>query len=250
MKRIWIVGASSGIGLELVKIWLHQGHQVICSARTTSKVEDLFKLQGIYGEQLYLVYIDVGSMESVKNAVPNAWKQFDGVDIWFYNAAVYEIMPIPNWDAVHFEEMMHINYLGAVRMMTELIPYFKEQKSGRWVWNASLSSYFGLPLGGGYGASKAALCNLAESLQPELKEHGVELQIINHGFVKTRLTEKNSFDMPGVIDADSAAKRISYEIDRSYHFEIHFPFGLSLFLRLLILLPYRISLLLTKKMLS
>lgn len=249
MKRIWIVGSSSGIGLELVKIWLLQGHKVVCSARNASQTTELIKLKEQYEEHLYLLDIDVSSLESVRNGVTNAWKCFGGIDLWFYNAGVYEVMPISNWNVAHFEEMMQVNYMGAVRVMTEIMPYFKKQKSGRWVWNASLSSYFGLPLGGGYSAPKAALCNLAESLQPELKMCGIELQIINHGFVKTRLTQKNSFDMPELMEPIDAAKKIAQELDKSYHFEIHFPFKLSMFLSLLRLLPYRLSLLLTKKML-
>ncbi len=248
-QRIWIVGASSGIGLELVKIWLLEGHPVVCSSRNASSTKELLALKHIYEAQLQIVDMDVSSMESVKKAVPQAWKRFGGLDIWFYNAAVYEVMSILNWNIGHFEAMMQINYMGAVRVMTELMPYFEEQKSGRWVWNASLSSYFGLPLGGGYSAPKAALCNLAEALQPELMQKGIELQIINHGFVKTRLTQKNSFEMPGVMEAHQAATKIARVIEKPYRFEIHFPFGLSSFLRLLRLLPYRLSLWLTKKML-
>ncbi len=248
MKRIWIVGASSGIGFELVKIWLLKGSQVVCSSRNASRTIELVKLKEIHGENLHILDMDVGSLESVKNAVPNAWKYFGGIDLWFYNAGVYEVMPIENWNVAHFEDMMQVNYMGTVRVMSEIMPYFKEQKSGRWVWNSSLSSYFGLPLGGGYSASKAALCNLAEALQPELEKYGVELQIINHGFVKTRLTQKNSFNMPELMDPIDAAKRIAKEIDKSYHFEIHFPFKISMFLALLRLFPYRLSLFLTKKM--
>ena len=248
-QRIWIVGASSGIGLELVKIWLLEGHPVVCSARNASGTKELLALKHIYEAQIQIVDMDVSSLESVKKAVPQAWKRFGGLDLWFYNAAVYEVMSVANWDIEHFEAMMQINYMGAVRVMTELMPYFEEQKSGRWIWNASLSSYFGLPLGGGYSAPKAALCNLAEALQPELMQKGIELQIINHGFVKTRLTQKNSFEMPGVMEAHQAATKIARETEKPYRFEIHFPFGLSSFLRLLRLLPYRLSLWLTKKML-
>ncbi|MHB9015833.1 MAG: SDR family NAD(P)-dependent oxidoreductase [Sulfurovum sp.] len=248
-QRIWIVGASSGIGLELVKIWLLEGHSVVCSARNASSTKELLALKHIHEAQLQIVDMDVSSLDSVKKAVPQAWKRFGGLDVWFYNAAVYEVMSVEEWDVVHFESMMQINYMGAVRVMTELMPLFEGQKSGRWIWNASLSSYFGLPLGGGYSAPKAALCNLAEALQPELYAKGIKMQVINHGFVKTRLTQKNSFEMPGVMEAHQAATKIASEIEKPYRFEIHFPFGLSSFLRLLRLLPYRLSLWLTRKML-
>lgn len=247
--RIWIVGGSSGIGLELVKLWLESGHPVIASAQNASQTKDLLSLKHIYESNLQIIDIDVTSMESVSKAVHQAWKRFDGIDMWFYNAAVYEVMSAKEWDVTHFEAMMQVNFLGAVRVMTELMPYFETKKSGRWVWNASLSSYFGLPLGGGYSAPKAALVNLAESIQPELKEKNIDLQIINHGFVKTKLTQKNTFEMPELMEPEEAAQKIIEGIDKKDRFEIHFPFKLSTVLQLLRILPYRVSLALTKKML-
>jgi len=248
-KRIWIVGGSSGIGLELVKIWLESGHPVIASAQNASQTKELLALKHIYESKLQIIDVDVTSMESVSKAVSQAWKRFEGIDIWFYNAAVYEVMSTKEWEIKHFEAMMQVNYLGAVRVMTEIMPYFESQKSGRWIWNASLSSYFGLPLGGGYSAPKAALLNLAESLQPELKEQGIALQVINHGFVKTKLTQKNTFEMPELMEPQEAAQRIIQGMEKRDRFEFHFPFKLSMVLQLLRLLPYKVSLALTKKML-
>jgi short-subunit dehydrogenase len=248
-KRIWIVGGSSGIGLELVKKWLLEGNFVVSSARNAGNTKELLALKHMYEEQLQIVDIDVTSIDSVKKSVPEAWKCFQGLDIWFYNAAVYEVMSAEEWNVEHFEAMMQINYMGAVRVMSELLPYFEKENQGRWIWNASLSSYFGLPLGGGYSAPKAALLNLAEALQPELSVKGIELQVINHGFVKTRLTAKNSFEMPGLMTPEEAAENIIKETKKDYRFEIHFPFKLSAFLQTLRLVPYRFSLALTKKML-
>lgn len=248
-NRIWIVGGSSGIGLELVKQWLESGHFVIASAQNASNTKELLMLKHIYESQLQIIDIDVTSKESVSKAVTQAWKRFDGLDLWFYNAAVYEVMSVKEWKVEHFEAMMDVNYLGVVRVMTQLIPFFEKQQSGRWVWNASLSSYFGLPLGGGYSAPKAAMMNLAEALQPELKEKGITLQVINHGFVKTKLTEKNTFEMPQLMEPEDAAHTIITRLEDKDRFEIHFPFKLSMFLRLLSLLPYKIALALTKKML-
>lgn len=248
-NRIWIVGGSSGIGLELVKIWLESGHFVIASAQNASDSKELLALKHIYESNLQIIDVDVTSAESVSRATHQALQRFDGIDIWFYNAAVYEVMPIDKWNVTHFEAMVQVNYLGAVRVMTELMPYFETQKNGRWIWNASLSSYFGLPFGGGYSAPKAALVNLAESLHPELKSKGIDIQIINHGFVKTKLTQKNTFEMPELMEADEAARKIIEGIERKNRFETHFPFKLSTLLQLLKLLPYRLSLAMTKKML-
>ena len=145
-QRIWIVGASSGIGLELVKKWLLEGHFVVASARDASNTKDLLALKHIYETNLQIVDVDVTFRTlSLKPSIRHG-DVLMVLDVWFYNAAVYEVMAIKEWNVAHFEAMMQVNYMGAVRVMSELIPHFEAQKSGRWIWNASLSSYFGLPL--------------------------------------------------------------------------------------------------------
>lgn len=248
-RRIWLVGGSSGIGLELLKLLLLNDYEVILSSRHASSSENLLALESEFPRTLKLLDMDVADAADVKEKTVLAYDAFDGLDLWFYNAGAYEVMSLAQWNLEHFEQMNEVNYLGAVRIMNALLPYFKTQGSGRWVWNLSLSSYFGLPLGGGYSAPKAALMNLAEALQPELLQEGIELQIINHGFVKTRLTAKNSFEMPQLMEPSEAAEKIFEGLNKAYRFEIRFPFKLGLFLRMLRFLPYKIALRLTQKML-
>ncbi|MGB5867312.1 MAG: SDR family NAD(P)-dependent oxidoreductase, partial [Arcobacteraceae bacterium] len=200
--RIWIIGGSSGIGLELVKLCLDSNYLVITSSRNASNTKALQALKENFPNELHLLDIDVSSKDDIKEKVKIAYELYAGLDIWFYNAAAYDVMSIESWDIEKFEQMNEVNYLGVVRVMTNLLPYFKDTpslnsgKNIKWIWNCSLSSYFGLPQGGGYSAPKAALVNLAESIYPELEVANIKLQIINHGFVKTRLTAKNQFQMP------------------------------------------------------
>ena len=249
MKKltIWIVGASSGIGLELTKRWLRDGHEVIASSRNATASEALKELQFYYPHHLILIDVDTSSSIPMDSVVEQAWSAFGGIDRWFYNAGAYEVMRFEAWDIKSFEQMNATNYMGAVRLMIPLSQRFATHGGGEWVWNASLSSYFGLPYGGAYSAPKAALLNLAESLQPELKTKGITLRIINHGFVKTRLTSKNSFDMPQLMEPQYAAQEIANALDSNPGFEIRFPKALSRFLSLLRLLPYSLSLKLTSK---
>lgn len=242
-----MVGGSSGIGLELVKLWLLNGDRLIVSARHASGNEMLQALVEVYPDNIRLIDMDVTEPSSINEAVKNAWKFYEGLDMWFYNAGAYETMKIHEWKFEHFKQMNTVNYLGAVNLMTELSALFETQGYGRWIVNLSLSSYIGLPYGGGYSAPKAALLNLAESIQPELMEKNIHLQVINHGFVKTRLTSKNDFKMPQLMEPETAAKKIFEGLNKPYAFEIRFPFALSFFLRLLRILPYRLSLALTKK---
>ena len=248
-NRIWLVGGSSGIGYELVQQFLDLGYSVIASSRNATKNNPLTNLQQKYPENLNCLDIDVKDETSINKAVDKAFDIYGGLDIWFYNAGDYEVMGIDSLNISRFEDMMHINYLGAVKIMARILPYFQKQGYGRWIWNSSLSSYFGLPRGGGYSAPKVALVNLAESIQPELLSQNIELQIINHGFVKTRLTQKNKFSMPQLMEPEEAAKQIIHHMEKPYRFEIRFPFMLSFFLRLLKFLPYSISLGITKKLL-
>lgn len=248
-KIIWIIGGSSGIGLELVKLCLANNYKVIVSSRNCLDNPSLQNLKDEYSDDISLLNFDVSSKENIKDIVKKAWSIFNKIDIWFYNAGAYEVMDINSWDISKFEQMNEVNYLGVIRVMNEILPYFKEQKNGQWIWNCSLSSYFGLPQGGGYSAPKAALVNLAQSLQPELDLLNIKLQIINHGFVKTRLTDKNSFEMPQLMTPLFTAKKILEGIEQSYTFEIRFPYFLSLILKILRFLPYKLSLKLTQKIL-
>lgn len=250
MKNIWIIGSSSGIGLDLLKIYLKSDYKIIASARTIESTEEILTLKKNYPEKLTLIDIDVSDTSNVEKSVQKVFSIFNKIDITIFNAAIYEVMPIQNWDIKHFENMTNINYLGALRITTSLIPFYEKQGFGHLVFNASLSSYFGLPYGGGYSASKAALVNFAQSIQAELIVKNIQIQIINHGFVKTRLTQKNDFEMPDLITSKEAAKNIYEGINKKYSFEIRFPFKISLFLRLMAMLPYKISLAINKRLLK
>ena len=246
--KIWLVGASQGIGLELTKRWLEQGHCVIASARNAQSSKDLTDLAAL-NKNLVCLNLDVTNPQDCQQKTHQAWSTFDGLDLWFYNVGAYQPMTTAQWQWDDFVKMNQANYLGAVALMLSLQPLFAQQGGGRWLWNVSLASYFGLPYGGGYSAPKAALLNLAESLHPELAQQAIALQVINHGFVKTRLTAKNDFEMPGLVSPQQAAALIIKGMDTK-RFEIRFPFGLRFFLSSLKLLPYSWSLALTRRMLK
>lgn len=247
--RIWLVGASEGIGFALLAHWLQAGHCVVASSRSAQTSPNLKRLQQAYPTQLRCMNLDVTESDESVDCVQQAWSAFGGLDMWFYNVGLYQPMRMDEWVLADFERMMRANYWGAVRLMLSLKPYFITQGHGHWVWNISLAAYFGLPYGGGYSAPKAALLNLAESLQPELAQAGIRLQVINHGFVQTRLTAKNNFTMPGLMTAEQAAQRIQQALAGTSGFEIRFPFALRAMLSLLKLLPYRWSLALSRRLL-
>jgi short-subunit dehydrogenase len=245
--NIWLVGASSGIGLELLKRWLADGHNLVASSRNAQSSIELIELKSAYGDRLVLLDLDVSTSQDCSPVVQQAWDTFGYLDRWFYNAGAYDVLKQENWELEKFEMMMQTNYMGAVRLMIPLSNYFVAQGYGEWVWNSSLSSYFGLPYGGAYSAPKAALVNLAQSIQPELKSKGITLRIINHGFVRTRLTSKNTFTMPQLMEPKDTAKQIADALEKKEGFEIRFPKFLTFILVLIRFIPYSWSLRLTKK---
>lgn len=246
-KIVWIIGGSSGIGYELCKLYLKEDFRVIVSSRNATKTTLLQELKITYTNNITLLDMDVSETKSVDEATQKAWEVYGDISLCIYNAGVYESMRTQEWKMEHFEQMMQINYLGAVRVTNALTPFFLQNKSGHFVFNASVSSYFGLPYGGGYSAPKAALVNFCESIRPELEEKNIQVQVINHGFVKTRLTAKNNFEMPGLLEPQEAAEIIFNKLRNAKGFEIKFPFLLSSFLHFLRVVPYRLAFYFTKK---
>lgn len=245
---IWLIGSSQGIGFELCKNLLINGHEVIASSRSAQSTQELLDLQNEHKKNLHLLDVDISDDESVKVAINIIEEKFSHLNCWINNAGVYYPMSIDEWNFDHYQAMNNINYLGVIRVMTALKPLFIKN-GGKWLWNCSLSSDFGLPYGGGYSAPKAALVNLAEALQPELKLCNIDLQIINHGFVKTRLTDKNDFPMLGLMQPETAAKNIAKAVT-SNQFETRFPWNLATILGLIKRLPKSWALALTKKALK
>jgi short-subunit dehydrogenase len=245
-QTIWLVGASEGIGFSLCRRFLESGHHVIASSRNAQSHLGLTGLKQKYPNHLKLLNCDV-TLKDQTTTCREAKNCFGDIDMWFYNAGAYQPMTMAQWDLEQFEWMNQVNYLGVVRLMTAI--QAETVKISTWVWNISLAAEFGLPYGGGYSAPKAALMNLAESLQPELKSKGIDLKIINHGFVRTRLTEKNDFPMLGLMTPEQAAENIIKSL-QSKRFLTRFPWNLKTFITLLSYLPNQISLKFTQLMLK
>ncbi len=251
-QKVWLIGGSEGIGFELVKKLLDSGAQLVVSARAAEQNTALLALRSANLENLYLLNCDVTQKHDLPTVIDQAWSILDGLDTWIYNAGSYQPMRLDEWSIDSFEQMNSVNYLGAVYLMNGLLPYFRktnpstDQLSPLWLWNISLASDFGLPYGGGYSAPKAALQNLAESIQPELAEAGIDLKVVNHGFVQTRLTAKNNFPMLGLMAPDMAAKKVFTAL-LSHKFEHRFPFSLGLVLGTLKRLPKSWALFLTHR---
>ncbi len=235
-KKIWLVGASEGIGAAVALLLAKEGAMLALSARNEAKLAEVAK--GLPGAGHITQAVDVTDEASVRAAWAAIEVQWGGVDVVMYNAGTYTPLSAKAFDLKKTEAMVDVNFLGALRVLDCILPGFVARKSGQVVLVASVAAYRGLPKAIGYGASKAALFHLAENMAIDLSDTGIKVQVVCPGFVKTRLTDINEFPMPFIITADVAAERIVAGMHSS-RFEIHFPKRFSLILKTLRLLPHK-----------
>lgn len=242
-KNIWIVGASTGIGRELSIQYSLKGKNVIASSRSIESNSD----QGLSAESgPGRLSLDITDPEAVKKTVEGLFNSVDAPDTVFLCAAAYEPMSVDQFSMDVVEKLQSVNYLGTLRVISEILPYFRERGKGKIVVVASVAGYQGLPLSLAYGPTKAALINFCEALRLELDGSGVTVQVINPGFVRTPLTDKNKFKMPFIMEVEEAARRIRLGVE-GQNFEICFPRRFVLILKFIRLLPYWLSLPILKK---
>lgn len=233
-KTVWLVGASEGIGAVLAaKLAPVCGH-LILSARNAEKLRALSA--GLPQGSVSIAPLDVTDMESIRSAWSLIGQGGNLPDCIIYNAGTYVPMDALQFDLAGAELMIDVNLNGALRVLSVMLPHFIGRNEGHIALVASVAGYRGLPGAIGYGASKAALIHLAENLKADLYRTGIKVQVINPGFVETRLTALNDFPMPCIIKPDKAADYIMTGL-QSDVFEIHFPKRFSMVLKALGLLP-------------
>ncbi len=222
-KRYWLVGASDGLGAALAKKLNAAGAEVIVSARSEDKLKALVgNLPGRASHQV----IDVTNDKSV-DAAAKAVGKVDGV---VFLAGVYWPFGATEWDAEKATAMADVNFTGLMRVMGQVVPDMVARDSGHIVITSSLTGFRGLPGSIGYTASKAATMSLAECMYADLRKTGVQVQVINPGFIKTQLTDKNDFKMPFLMDPEVAAQEV-FEHMSGDGFKKSFPWAFSLVFR-------------------
>ena len=228
-KRYWLVGASEGLGRALAHRLSKAGAEVIVSARNA---ERLAALAAELSGPARAVAVDVADRASVEAAAAEAGE----IDGMVYLAGVYWPMKAQDWNAGQAETMADINFTGCVRAVGAVLPAMVARGRGHVVLTGSLSGFRGLPGAIGYGASKAAVMSLAESMHADLRGTGIEVQVANPGFIKTRLTDKNDFKMPFLMTPEEAAEEMFALMD-SRRFKRNFPRAFGSFFRASQFLP-------------
>ena len=228
-KRYWLIGASAGLGEALAHKLGRLGAEVIVSARSEGKLAALVDELPVSASYQT---IDVQDIDSIRAAV-KAGGPVDGV---VYLAGAYWPFGAQEWEPEHATTMIDVNLTGLVRVMGEVVPDMVKRDAGHIVITSSLTAYRGLPKSIGYTASKAGTLSLAECMHADLRKTGVKVQVINPGFIRTQLTDKNDFKMPFLMEPEAAAQQVVEHMSGS-SFKKSFPFGFSLFFRLAQFLP-------------
>lgn len=232
----WIVGASSGIGAALARALAAEGGDLFLSARNAEalrSVKDTIELS--YTQEVQCHPLDVVDPEAVDSIAKRVCTR-SGFQRIVYLAALYDPMPLRQLNLSSASQTIDVNIKGLLNVLASVIPILREQGGGQVVICGSPAGYRGLPNAQPYAATKSAVMNIAETLR--LEEEGIiDVKLISPGFVETRLTKKNDFQMPFLISAETAAKSIVKGL-KSNRFEIHFPKRFTMLLKFLKVLPY------------
>jgi short-subunit dehydrogenase len=226
-KKYWIIGASEGLGRELSIQLSNLGVKLIISARNETRLNELSSLT-----KAKVLALDVLDIDAIKQAS----KSVGIIDGIIYVAGDYTPLNSTTWNVEEVDKMIAVNFTGAAKVLGFIVPKFLKQNNGHIVMIGSLSGFRGLPNAIGYGASKAAMMHLAENIKADLYKTPIKIQLINPGFIKTRLTEKNNFKMPFIMSVEDAAKRVIIAMN-SNRFQTNFPLIFSLLFRASNLLP-------------
>ncbi len=243
-KTIWITGGSTGIGRALAIKFASNGWNVAVSAR---RVELLNELSNSY-EKISAFPLDVTDKSKCKEVFNEIKNKFENIDICFFSTGTWNPKKEKDIDVVQMEEVFKVNFFGTVNSIKAVEEYFRNKKSGIITIVSSIAGYRGLPNSTGYGPSKSALNNLAESLYFDFKRYNVRICLVSPGFIKTPMTDKNDFKMPFLKTPEYAADQIYNGLINKNIFEIHFPKALTITLKLLSFLPSKVYFSLISKM--
>ena len=243
--RVWVVGASSGIGAAFVRALIGKGARVALSARNAAALAGIAAAGS--PDQTLQLPLDVTRPEQIAAAFDRINSSWSGLDLAVLLAGSHRAVRAWDLDAVQARILVATNLIGIMNASAVLAPAFCRSSRGAIAVVSSVAGYGGLPSSLIYGATKAALINFTETLYLDLAPRGIGVYLINPGFVKTPLTDRNEFKMPALISVEQAAEEIIKGFEDG-KFEIHFPKRFTFWLKLLRFLPYGIYFLLIHKL--
>ncbi len=248
--RVWVIGASTGIGAATAQALLAAGARVALSARQEDKLREVAAAavkRGADAARARVVPLDFTDDAAVTAASARVFAAWGGCDLVLIVAGTHREVRAWELTADAADALLKINLNAPIATTAAVLPALLAQGHGAIGIVSSVAGYRGLPKALVYGASKAALINFTETLYLDLHPKGLGVYLINPGFVQTPLTDRNEFRMPALITAEEAAAAILAGLRRG-SFEIHFPRRFTGTLKVLQLLPYRMYFALVRRM--
>ncbi len=234
-KTAWITGASSGIGRQLALDLAGLGTTVAVSARSVDQLAELVA----ENSNIHSYPLDVTDLVACRNVAKSIEADVGPLDLVVMAAGIWIIRDIENFQAEDSIRAMRVNYEGAACVVDAVLPSMRQRRAGHIAPVASVAGYRGIPRAVTYAPTKAALISMAEAMRTDAERHGIKVQIINPGFVRTPMTDTNDFPMPFLMQPEDASQRIIAGL-QSDRFEIVFPTRLAIIMKLLRVLPYRL----------
>ncbi len=234
-KRVWVIGASSGIGEACAKALLLAGAQVALSSRRIERLNQIAELGAV--NQTLVIPLDVTSNIQLQTGYQRILDTWGGVDLLLFVSGMYVPLRADDFNIKVAEQIIDANLMGPMRAVALVLPAMLKAYDGHIAIVGSVAGYSGLPKALAYGPSKAAIINFCENLYYDLLPLGVSVHMISPGFVATEATAQNDFKMPALISAKEAAYEILTGIEKG-EFDIHFPKRFSRILKFLRILPY------------
>lgn len=222
-KTIWLTGASSGIGEALARRLARDGARLALTSRRGDELARVVSEITAVGGNAVAFPCDVTQRDEVITVGGRIINHFGKLDIVIANAGTHRFTVPEQFDSKEYLDLMNLNYGGMLHTINAVLPDMIARRAGHVVGVASLAGTRGLPRAAAYGASKAAMHHFLESIRFHLVRHDVDVTIVNPGFVKTPLTDKNDFYMPFLVSAEQSADIIARGIARRAR-EVSFPF--------------------------
>ncbi len=234
-KTVWITGASSGIGRQLALDLAGKDVTVAVSARSGDALAEL----AAENPDIRSYPLDVTDLAACRTTAQAIEAEIGPLDLVVMAAGVWIIRDVESFQAEDSIKAMRVNYEGATGVVDAVLPSMIKRRAGHIAPVASVAGYRGIPRAVTYAPTKAALISMAEALRTDAAQHGIKVQIINPGFVRTPMTDTNDFPMPFLMEPEDASRRIIAGL-QSDRFEIVFPTRLAVIMKLLRMLPYRL----------
>ena len=247
-KIIWITGGSSGIGFATAKHFLKNNWIVIISSSNPEKLNSAKNkiADNVNFKNLHTIKCDITNKKEVKDTISSIENEIGNIDIALLNAAAYSPNKNQDFDLDNYELLIDVNLKGTLYCINTLKDFMNKRDNTIAIVSSPIG-YRGWPTSGAYGMTKAAQLNLSESLFFDFKKKGINIRVINPGFIDTEATRLNSFKMPFLKSAEFAAEKIYEGLVYKKKFEIFFPFTIIFLVKILRILPYRFYFYLWKK---